>query len=147
MVKRSGQLQKTGKIVVFTNGCFDILHRGHIELLRLAKKEGDYLFVAVNGDESVRRLKGENRPIQAAEDRAIILNALACVDDVTLFHEDTPLELISKVRPNVLVKGEDYEESEMVGGELVKSWGGRTVRVPLVENRATQQILDKIAAG
>lgn len=144
MVQHSTELQKAGKKVVFTNGCFDIIHRGHIDLLKQAKRVGDHLYVAVNSDDSVRRLKGNNRPIQPAEDRAMILDALASVDDVTIFHEDTPERLISMIKPNVLVKGADYKEDEIIGSELVQSWGGQVVRVPLVKRCGTEKILQRI---
>lgn len=145
--ERSLRLQKGGKSVVFTNGCFDLIHRGHIEMLRRGKQEGDVLFVGVNGDDSVRRLKGRTHPIQSVEDRAVILDSFIFVDDVAIFHEDTPERLIKLVRPNVLVKGADYEENEIVGAEIARAWGGRVVRVPLVEGRGTEKILDRIRAG
>ena len=144
MVQRSLKLQKAGNKVVFTNGCFDIIHRGHIDLLTRARISGDHLFVAINSDDSVRRLKGEGRPIQTAEDRAIILDAIIPVNDVAIFHEDTPEQLISMVRPNVLVKGEDYKEDEIVGADLVSTWGGQVIRIPLLENRGTQIIFNAI---
>lgn len=145
--ERSLKLQNGGKSVVFTNGCFDLIHRGHIELLRRGKQEGDVLFVGVNGDDSVRRLKGRAHPVQSVEDRAVILDSLIFVDDVAIFHEDTPERLIKLIRPNVLVKGADYEENEIVGAEIAHAWGGRVVRVPLVEGRGTEKILDRIRAG
>jgi len=144
VVKRSAELQRAGKKVVFTNGCFDIIHRGHIELLMQAKSEGDYLLVAINSDDSIRRLKGNSRPIQPAEDRAIILDAISSVDDVVIFFEDTPEWLISIVKPNILVKGADYCEDEIIGADLIRSWGGHVIRVPHLKNRGTQNILDKI---
>ncbi|MFQ6616137.1 MAG: D-glycero-beta-D-manno-heptose 1-phosphate adenylyltransferase [Fidelibacterota bacterium] len=144
MASRCDDLRHRGRVVVFTNGCFDLLHRGHIELLERARGEGDCLFVGINGDQSVERLKGAGRPIQSAEDRAAIVDALAVVDDVTIFHEETPEELIKKVRPEILVKGADYGESEIVGGGLVKSWGGKVVTVPLIRGRGTRLLLEKI---
>lgn len=147
MVEQSAKLRKANKTVVFTNGCFDLLHRGHVDMLNRARKEGDHLFVGINSDDSVRRLKGVNRPIQPADDRATIVDSLANVGDVTIFEEDTPEQLISRVRPHVLVKGEDYEEHEIMGGKIVQGWGGRVVRVPLVEKRSTQGILERILAS
>lgn len=132
------------KKVVFTNGCFDILHAGHITLLAKARDLGDVLIVGVNSDESVRRLKGEGRPINGIEERTLMLASLIFVDAVVVFDEDTPENLIKKVKPEVLVKGSDYQESEIVGAEFVKSYGGEVVRIPLVEGLSTSQILEKI---
>ncbi|MFQ6675404.1 MAG: D-glycero-beta-D-manno-heptose 1-phosphate adenylyltransferase [Fidelibacterota bacterium] len=147
MAVRAEDLRRQGQVVVFTNGCFDLLHRGHIELLERARGEGDRLFVGVNGDDSVRRLKGEGRPFQSAADRAAIVDALAAVDDVAIFHDDTPEELIRKVKPQVLVKGGDYEGERIVGAALVKSWGGKVVTVPLVPGRGTSLVLQKILSS
>ncbi|MEE9166760.1 MAG: D-glycero-beta-D-manno-heptose 1-phosphate adenylyltransferase [Candidatus Neomarinimicrobiota bacterium] len=147
MAERSATIRKEGKTVVFTNGCFDLIHLGHVELLNRAREEGDHLFVGINSDDSVCRLKGIGRPIQPAEDRAIILDSLATVSHVTIFEENTPEDLIHMIRPHVLVKGKDYKEDEVVGANLVRSWGGRVVRVSLVENRGTQQIVERILAG
>ncbi|MFQ6673958.1 MAG: adenylyltransferase/cytidyltransferase family protein [Fidelibacterota bacterium] len=146
MESRSATIRGAGKTVVFTNGCFDLVHRGHVELLKRAKGEGDYLFVGINGDRSVRRLKGEDRPVQSEEDRAEIIDALAAVDDVTIFHEDTPEKLIKRVKPDVLVKGADYEEHVIVGATDVRSWEGRIVTFPLVEGRGTRLLLERIVA-
>lgn len=143
----AAELQTDGKTVVFTNGCFDLIHRGHIELLRSAKSEGNVLLVGVNGDESVRGLKGSGRPILAEQDRAVIIDALEMVNHVTLFHDESPLSLIVKLRPDVLVKGSDYGADEIVGGAEVNSWGGRVVTVPLIEGHATRSIIQNIAAG
>ncbi len=147
MAERSAKIRKEGKTVVFTNGCFDLIHRGHVELLNRAREEGDHLFVGINSDDSVCRLKGIGRPIQPAEDRAIILDSLVTVTHVTIFEENTPENLIHRIRPHVLVKGKDYKEDEVVGADLVRSWRGRVVLVSLVENRGTQQIVEKILAG
>ena len=108
LIKMSLSLKEKGKIVVFTNGCFDILHRGHVELLRQARELGDCLVVGLNSDRSVEKLKGSGRPIQSEENRAILLNALEAVDYVTIFDEETPLALICELQPHVLVKGADY---------------------------------------
>lgn len=144
MASLSADNRRRGRVVVFTNGCFDLLHRGHIEFLKKAREEGDCLFVGVNGDESVRKLKGSRRPIQSAEDRAAIVDALGAVDEVTIFHEETPERLINKVKPQVLVKGADYGEEEIVGANEVKSWGGKVVAVPLVRGKGTTVLLEKI---
>jgi D-beta-D-heptose 7-phosphate kinase/D-beta-D-heptose 1-phosphate adenosyltransferase len=130
-----------GQSVVFTNGCFDLLHPGHIRLLRQASALGDYLIVGLNSDDSVRRLKGANRPINTEDARAEVLGALECVDAVTLFDEDTPLELIQAVAPDVLVKGGDYSPEEVVGREEVEAAGGKLVLIALVEGHSTTQIV------
>ncbi len=142
--RRVRRLQEDGKTVVFTNGCFDLLHRGHVHLLRRARKQGDHLIVAVNSDESVRRLKGEGRPVLPQEDRCVLLDALEDVDDVVVFEEDTPLELIEELVPDVLVKGADYAVEEIVGARLVQSNGGRVHRVPLLEGQGTSRIVEAI---
>ncbi|WP_422927505.1 D-glycero-beta-D-manno-heptose 1-phosphate adenylyltransferase [Singulisphaera sp. PoT] len=131
-----------GDRVVFTDGCFDLLHAGHVALLAKARACGDRLVVGLNTDRSVRQLKGPTRPVVVQGDRAQVLAGLASVDAVVLFDEETPLELIEGLRPDVLVKGGDYEESQAVGGELVKSWGGRVAIIPLVEGRSTTRILE-----
>ncbi len=132
-----------GKIV-FTNGCFDLIHRGHCEYLQAACKFGDFLIIGLNTDDSVRRLKGVNRPIQPFDDRAYVLASLFFVDAIVSFDEDTPLELIIKVRPDILVKGEDYEIEQIVGAKEVLAWGGRVERIPLTEGNSTSEIIDKI---
>jgi D-beta-D-heptose 7-phosphate kinase/D-beta-D-heptose 1-phosphate adenosyltransferase len=134
-----------GGTVVFTNGCFDILHRGHVDLLRSARSEGDLLVVGLNTDASVRRLKGEGRPLVPEEDRAAVVAALESVDLVVLFDEDTPLALIRELRPEVLVKGADYRMEDVVGGEDVTGWGGRIRLVPLTEGRSTSGLLKRLA--
>lgn len=130
--------------VVFTNGCFDILHRGHVAYLTAARALGDRLVVAVNTDASVRRLKGEGRPVVEQDDRAYVLAALACVDAVTMFDEDTPASLIEALLPDVLVKGGDYTPERVVGREVVEREGGRLVIIPFVAGRSTTQILNRI---
>jgi D-beta-D-heptose 7-phosphate kinase/D-beta-D-heptose 1-phosphate adenosyltransferase len=131
--------------VVFTNGVFDLLHVGHVALLEAARAEGDALVVGVNTDASARRLaKGRDRPIVAEEERARVVAALACVDCVVLFDEDTPLELIRRLRPDVLVKGADYTREQIVGADLVEGWGGRVVRVPLVPGKSTTDLVRKL---
>ncbi|MCL2682476.1 MAG: D-glycero-beta-D-manno-heptose 1-phosphate adenylyltransferase [Bacteroidales bacterium] len=129
---------------VFTNGCFDILHRGHVEYLQKAKTFGDKLVVGLNSDASVRRLKGEARPIQDQESRKIILEALRCVDEVIIFDEDTPYELIKKVQPDVLVKGADYKPEDIVGYDIVKAKGGEVHTVEFVEGHSTSGIVNRL---
>jgi rfaE bifunctional protein nucleotidyltransferase chain/domain len=131
--------------VAFTNGVFDLLHPGHIALLEAARAEGDALIVAVNSDASARRLgKGPERPVVAEADRARVLAALAAVDCVVLFDDDTPLALIRRLRPDVLVKGADYAPEQIVGASDVEGWGGRVVRVPLVRDQSTTGLLRKL---
>lgn len=134
-----------GSKVVFTNGCFDILHRGHVEYLAKAADMGDVLVVGLNTDASVRRLKGESRPINNQEARALVLASLSFVDAVVLFDEDTPYELIKAVRPDVLVKGADYKPEEIVGYDIVTSYGGKVEVVDLVEGYSTTQLLSLIS--
>lgn len=130
--------------VVFTNGCFDILHRGHVEYLTQARALGDRLVVGLNTDASVRRLKGAGRPVVEQDDRAYIIAALGCVDTVTLFDEETPAQLIDALLPDVLVKGGDYTPEQVVGRETVERHGGRLVLVPFVSGRSTTGILHRI---
>ena len=143
---RVRDLKATGKRIVFTNGCFDILHAGHIDLFRNAKRLGDVLIVAINSDQSVRRIKGEKRPIFDEVERAEILSALEMVDFVTVFGEDTPLETILKVRPDILVKGADWEDKGIVGQHEVEGWGGKVVPMSLIEGRSTSGIIDRIVS-
>ncbi len=140
-------LKAEGKAVVFTNGCFDILHVGHVRYLAIAKSEGDILVVGVNSDSSVKGLKGENRPVQDENSRAEIIASLQSVDYVALFDEADPLSLILKLKPDVLVKGEDWKEGEIIGGSEVESWGGRVVRAKLSPGSSTTSIIDKIRGG
>jgi len=133
------------KKVVFTNGCFDILHRGHIEYLYQAADMGDLLIVGLNSDASVRRIKGADRPVQDEETRALVLASLSCVTHVVLFDEDTPLKLIQLVQPDILVKGGDYADLEkIVGYDIVKQRGGEVVALSFVEGHSTTQLLQKI---
>jgi len=133
-----------GKKVVFTNGCFDLLHVGHLSLLREAARLGDVLVLAINSDESVQRLKGDDRPLMPQSERAALLAALDCVDAVTIFGEDTPLETLELVRPDVLVKGEDYKIDEVVGRELVESYGGTVELVRLLPEHSTSKLIERI---
>jgi len=130
--------------VVFTNGCFELLHRGHVEYLAQAKALGDVLVVGLNSDASVQHLKGAGRPLVAEADRAAVLVALRSVDAVTLFDEDTPLELISTLLPDVLVKGGDYDLDGIVGREVVEEAGGEVRALPFVEGHSTTSILDRL---
>jgi D-beta-D-heptose 7-phosphate kinase/D-beta-D-heptose 1-phosphate adenosyltransferase len=134
----------TGKTIAFTNGCFDILHEGHIYSLSQAAKEADILIVGVNADTGVRKLKGEHRPINNQHSRSLILASLLIVDAVVIFEEDTPLELIKKIMPDVLVKGGDYTIETVVGAKEVIANGGRVVINPLIENFSTTGIIEKI---
>jgi D-beta-D-heptose 7-phosphate kinase/D-beta-D-heptose 1-phosphate adenosyltransferase len=138
--------QAAGERVVFTNGCFDLLHAGHVTYLERARRYGHRLVVGLNTDRSVSALKGPSRPLIREDDRARVLAALASVDAVVLFDEDTPLALIEKLRPDVLAKGADYKEEDVVGAREVKSWGGQIVLVPLVENRSTTGIIRRMSA-
>jgi rfaE bifunctional protein nucleotidyltransferase chain/domain len=142
--RKREQLQTSNQTVVFTNGCFDILHPGHIHLLTEAKKQGDYLIVGLNTDDSVRGIKGDTRPIVSETDRAIVLNALEAVDDIVFFDQETPLQLIEELTPDVLVKGSDYQVSEIVGADHVQSQGGRVHRVDLLEDKSTTRIIETI---
>lgn len=133
-----------GKKVVFTNGCFDILHVGHATYLAAAKSLGDVLVVAVNSDDSVARLKGPTRPINTLADRQLLLAALQSVDYVTQFSDDTPLEIITLLKPQVLVKGGDYNEETVVGREVVKQNGGEVVILALVEGKSSSNVIKKL---
>ena len=133
--------RKAGKKIVFTNGCFDILHAGHVSILEFSRAKGDVLVVGLNSDASVKRLKGPTRPVNTQTDRALVLAALESVDAVSLFEEDTPYNLIKQVRPDVLVKGGDYKPSEIVGREFAK----KVVRFALLKGRSTTNIIKKIS--
>jgi D-beta-D-heptose 7-phosphate kinase/D-beta-D-heptose 1-phosphate adenosyltransferase len=131
--------------VVFTNGVFDLLHPGHVDVLLGARRRGDILVVGLNSDQSVRRLdKGPDRPVRSQAERAYVLAALAMVDAVVVFDEDTPLELVNALRPDVLVKGGDYSEETIVGAREVRSWGGDVVVIPLTPGQSTTSIIKKL---
>lgn len=130
--------------IVFTNGCFDLLHKGHIEYLSSAADNGDVLVVGLNSDNSVNRIKGENRPVQDESSRVLTLASLKMVTAVVLFDEDTPYNLIKEVKPDVLVKGADYKEDEIVGADIVKGRGGEIITVHLSEGYSTSNIINKI---
>jgi D-beta-D-heptose 7-phosphate kinase/D-beta-D-heptose 1-phosphate adenosyltransferase len=142
--RRVRAAQRRGERVVFTNGCFDLLHIGHVRSLAQARGLGDHLIVGVNTDASVRRLKGAGRPVVPARQRAEMLAALAAVDWVVLFGEDTPLRLIRAIRPDILAKGGDWTLDSIVGAEDVRSWGGRVVRLRQVSGVRTSQIVDQL---
>ncbi|MBP2686462.1 MAG: D-alpha,beta-D-heptose 7-phosphate 1-kinase, partial [Deltaproteobacteria bacterium] len=135
------RLRNEGKRIVFTNGCFDLLHAGHAQYLRRAAALGDVLFVGLNSDASVRRLKGEGRPVQGAADRAYLLASLSCVSYVTIFPEDTPARLIREVVPHVLVKGGDWKGREIVGSDVVRAHGGTVKTIRFLPGRSTTSIL------
>jgi D-beta-D-heptose 7-phosphate kinase/D-beta-D-heptose 1-phosphate adenosyltransferase len=139
--------RREGRTIVFTNGCFDILHRGHVEYLRFARRQGDLLLVGVNSDASVGRLKGASRPVNPLEDRMEVLAALEVVDGVVAFDQDTPKDLIEAVTPAVLVKGEDWREKGVVGQEWVEDHGGRVVLASVLPGRSTTSILERAAKG
>jgi rfaE bifunctional protein nucleotidyltransferase chain/domain len=132
------------KKVVFTNGCFDILHYGHVKYLQRARSKGDLLVVGLNSDESVRRLKGAKRPLNTEKDRAAILAALSCVDFVVVFSDETPYKLIKTLEPRVLVKGGDWQKNKIVGADIVLRLGGKVLTIPAVKNRSTTNLIKKI---
>jgi D-beta-D-heptose 7-phosphate kinase/D-beta-D-heptose 1-phosphate adenosyltransferase len=136
-----------GQRVAFTNGCFDVLHAGHVQYLQEARAQADVLVVGLNSDSSVRALKGPGRPVHTAEERALVLGALEAVDYLTVFEETTPLELIRSVRPDVLVKGADYSRDEVVGADFVESCGGRVHLAPLREGFSTTRLLQRLGAA
>ena len=138
------KMKESGSKIVFTNGCFDLLHPGHVQYLQEAKNLGSYLVVGLNEDESVRRLKGEERPINDLAFRSAMLSALGCVDMVVPFSEDTPEELIRLIDPDILVKGGDYEVKDVVGADHVTNHGGKVVILPFLEGFSSTQIIEKI---
>jgi len=146
-IVRFGRGKRNGRRVVFTNGCFDLLHPGHIRSLELARALGDVLIVGLNSDASVRQLKGQGRPVISERERAEILAALESVDAVVIFDDTTPRELIARLLPDVLVKGGDWPGDQIVGREEVEAAGGRVVSVPVVPGHSTSAILQKIRQG
>jgi len=138
------KLKKKGRKIVFTNGCFDLLHVGHVRYLQQARSLGDYLIVGLNSDQSVRLIKDPGRPLIAEEQRAEVLTALACVDYVVLFDEADPFQLIDEVRPDVLVKGADWSLDNIIGADLVSSYGGEVRRIELVPSISTSEIINRI---
>jgi D-glycero-beta-D-manno-heptose 1-phosphate adenylyltransferase len=139
-----GELRASGKTIVFTNGVFDLLHVGHLRYLQHARALGDVLIVGVNSDRSVREIKGPSRPITSEVERAEILEALACVDAVVIFDEETPRDLIAALQPDLLVKGADWAEDAIVGREIVEARGGRVVRVAIEPGHSTTKMVDRI---
>jgi rfaE bifunctional protein nucleotidyltransferase chain/domain len=146
-ILRFGREKRNARLVVFTNGCFDLLHPGHIRTLEQAKELGDVLIVGLNSDRSVRQLKGEGRPVLPELERAEILAALECVDAVVIFDEPTPREVIARLLPDILVKGSDWAGDKIVGKEEVEAAGGRVVSVPMIQGHSTSEILRKIRDG
>lgn len=143
LVALRDDLRGQGRRIVFTNGCFDILHAGHVMYLEAAREFGDVLVVGLNSDDSVRRLKGPERPINVADDRARVLAALRCVDHVVEFADDTPLDIITTLLPDVLVKGGDYTRGTVVGADVVEEHGGRVEIVQLLKGRSTTSIITR----
>jgi rfaE bifunctional protein nucleotidyltransferase chain/domain len=144
LVKLRKKYKEEGKKVVFTNGCFDILHAGHVDYLNKAKEKGDILIVGLNTDNSVKRIKGENRPIVPQEQRAFIIDNLKAVDYVTFFDEDTPYELIKAIIPDILVKGADWSIENIVGRDVVEGNGGKVLNIKFVVEQSTSEIIKKI---
>ena len=145
--KQIKQWKLAGEKIVFTNGCFDILHKGHVEVLAKTSNFGSRLIVGLNSDHSIKKLKGKNRPIIQEDSRALLLASLQFVDAVVLFPEETPFQLISKVIPDVLAKGGDYKIKEIVGHEVVQKSGGEVIIIPLTEGFSSSNIIDKIQNG
>jgi rfaE bifunctional protein nucleotidyltransferase chain/domain len=144
IMQSRARLREIGKKVVFTNGCFDILHVGHVRYLNEARSFGDALIVAINSDRSVREIKGESRPVVPEMDRAEVIASLACVDYVLIFDDPTPKEVIDAIVPDVLVKGADWGISEIVGRDTVENAGGRVLNIRLVEGSSTTQIIQSV---
>lgn len=144
LVRLLGRARRKGKSVVFTNGCFDLLHPGHVRLLHFAKRKGDILVVGLNSDRSLRALKGMNRPIQSQDDRAELLGAMEPVDYVTIFGEKTPERLIRALHPDVLIKGADWKSQQVVGRSFVTSYGGKVLAFPIVGGKSTTALLRRI---
>ncbi len=144
VLKEISQKKREGKQIVFTNGCFDLLHIGHIRYLTQAKALGDILIVGLNSDSSIKALKGENRPIISQAERKEMLLALKAVDFVEFFNEDNPLNLIKEIKPDILVKGGDWSVEQIIGSDFVNSYGGKTLSLQLVEGFSTSNIIDKV---
>ncbi len=144
LLEKVVSIRRSGKRIVFTNGCFDLVHAGHIEVLEKARQTGDYLIVALNTDRSVQTLKGPNRPLIQELRRARVLSALSCVDAVTLFDEPTPYELIALLEPDILVKGGDWTPDRIIGSDLVLRRGGNVLSIPLLPDSSTTLIIERI---
>jgi len=143
IIDRSCFWRRNTKNIVFTNGCFDLLHKGHKELLKKAKSLGDILIVGLNSDYSVRKIKGEKRPIETETIRAKKLIKLEYVDAVCIFREETPIKLIKSIRPHFLVKGGDYKKGDIVGSDIIQTWGGKIIIIPLIKGYSTTLIIEK----
>lgn len=146
LLKELARHRKQKQIIVFTNGCFDIVHKGHIELLRLCRQQGDIVVVGLNSDSSVKAIKGPERPVNNQYDRAAVLAALESVDYVTIFDEPSVLNLVKTVKPDVLVKGADWGRDGVVGREFVESYGGKVVLAPIVQGQSSTATIEKIKA-
>jgi len=144
IVRLVKSLKDKGKTIVFTNGCFDILHKGHIFYLKKAKDYGDVLVVGLNTDSSIRKIKGDSRPINNQRDRAYVLAAVEYVDFITFFSQTTPLNLIKEIKPDVLVKGGDWKAEEIVGGSFVRRYGGKVISLPYIGNYSTSKLICRI---
>lgn len=144
LIKIRNALRAAGKKVVFTNGCFDIIHAGHVHYLSQAKALGDVLIIGLNSDDSVKRIKGSQRPINDQQARATVLSAFACIDYIVIFVEDTPYNLINHIKPDVLVKGGDWQPDEIVGADIVRSYGGEIKSLDFIPTRSTSDIINKI---
>lgn len=143
-IQIANSLRQQNKIIVFTNGCFDILHAGHVRYLRDAKACGDYLIVGLNSDVSIKKIKGDKRPIISQNHRLEVLAGLESVNAIIMFDESDPFELIKSIRPDVLVKGADWPEHQIIGAEFVKSYGGKVERIPLIPDISTTEIIERI---
>lgn len=143
-IKLVHRYKKENRTIVFSNGCFDILHAGHVDYLEKAKEKGDLLVVGLNTDASVRRIKGTDRPVNNEVSRARVLAGLACIDIVVFFDSDTPIDLIREINPDVLVKGKDYDISNIVGADIVLQNGGKVETIQLTEGLSTTSVIDKI---
>ena len=144
LVKVLESLREAGKRIVFTNGCFDILHAGHVRYLAAARSKGDALVLGLNSDVSVKSIKPENRPIVSQDQRAEVLAGLTCVDYITIFDDPDPLVLIQTIKPDVLIKGADWKETDIIGSDVVKSYGGKVIRIEVVPGISTSRIIQKI---
>lgn len=144
LIKITKDFKKRGKRIVFTNGCFDLLHIGHVRYLEKARTLGDLLVVGINSDSSVRNLKGPKRPILPVRERAEILSGLECVDYITIFNEKDPLKLITSLQPHVLVKGGDWSKQEIVGRDVVEKSGGKVILIPFVKDASTSNLIESI---
>jgi rfaE bifunctional protein nucleotidyltransferase chain/domain len=142
--EKISELKKNGKNIVFSNGCFDILHAGHVDYLEKAREKGDFMVVGINTDASVKRIKGEDRPINPEYSRARVLAGLGFTDMVILFDQDTPIELIKAIKPDILVKGKDYDISNIVGADIVLGYGGKVETIELTKGLSTSNVIEKI---